>query len=269
MGQNPITRELALLAREACEAPPQEIELALDRVLAGLCRTLGAANAYWIGALLEQPAGAADPMLGWRPREVVHLHDRERHLRDSQEVVARFRAGEVDPSTAAHVRRAGRTRAHLRPELVPDPEWEANWLPHEFLRPRGVHDQLVGACAVSPRHESYLGLVRGRGERRFGARERDLLRAFLELSGAFHRRLLTFRGFGGERPLTGREREVLRLLVTDASEKEIGRELRIGARTVHQHALAIYEKLGVRGRIGLLAHLLGAAGPGAGPRRTA
>lgn len=166
-------------------------------MLDGLCRTLGAENAYWVGAIRDPNTNPSDPMLGWRARDVVHLHDQERMLRDSLEVIDRFRAGEVDPSTAAHVRRAGRTRVHLRAELVPDSEWEASWLPHEFLRPRGVHDQLVGACAVSPRHESYLGLVRGRGERTFGDRERDLLSGFLELSGAFHRRLLTFRGLAG------------------------------------------------------------------------
>jgi len=259
MEQAKVPRELALLAREACEAQPHEVEGALERVLAGLCGLLGATNAYWIGAIRDRDAARSDPMVGWRAREVFHLHDRERNLRDSREVVARFHAGQVDPSTVAHVRRAGGTRAHLRPELVPDPEWEASWLPHEFLRPRGVHDQLVGACSVAPGHESYLGLVRGRGDRKFGARDRDQLLAFLELSTAFHRRLLVFRGLAGERPLTERERDVLRLLVTDASEKEIGRELGIGARTVHQHALAVYEKLGVRGRLGLLSRLLSGA----------
>lgn len=46
---------------------------------------------------------------------------------------------------------------------------------------------------------------------------------------------------------------MLALLLTDANEKEIARRLGIGHRTVHQHAEAIYAKLGVRGRVGLMA----------------
>lgn len=260
MGQHRLTRELALLAREACEAPPQEIDCALERLLSALCSALGASNAYWVGALRAPDPHATDPLRGWRAREVVFLHDHPRRVRAAASIAERIHAGEVDPSTVAVVRRAGRTRAHLRPELVPNPEWERSWLFNEFHRQHGVHDQLIGAVAISPRHESYLGLQRGRGDRPFGVAERDLLRLLLELTRAFHRRLLTYHGLAGERPLTGREREVLRRLVTDATEKEIGAELRIGARTVHQHALAIYEKLGVRGRVGLLARLLAGAG---------
>ncbi len=46
---------------------------------------------------------------------------------------------------------------------------------------------------------------------------------------------------------------MLALLLSDATEKEIAWRLGIGHRTMHQHAEAIYAKLGVRGRIGLMA----------------
>lgn len=48
--------------------------------------------------------------------------------------------------------------------------------------------------------------------------------------------------------LTAREVEVLRLLATGATNKEISRTLSLSAKTVMHHTTAIYRKLGVRGR---------------------
>lgn len=49
-------------------------------------------------------------------------------------------------------------------------------------------------------------------------------------------------------PLTGRELEVLRLVARGRTNKEIGRELGISARTVQGHLANIYGKLGVYSR---------------------
>jgi LuxR family maltose regulon positive regulatory protein len=49
-------------------------------------------------------------------------------------------------------------------------------------------------------------------------------------------------------PLTPRELEVLELLTARLSNKEIARRLAISPLTVKRHTLAIYDKLGVRGR---------------------
>ncbi|MCW2953493.1 MAG: two component transcriptional regulator, LuxR family [Conexibacter sp.] len=49
-------------------------------------------------------------------------------------------------------------------------------------------------------------------------------------------------------PLTARERQVLALLATGATNREIAAELQLGADSVKKHAGAIYRKLGVRNR---------------------
>ena len=51
-----------------------------------------------------------------------------------------------------------------------------------------------------------------------------------------------------ESQLTDREREVLALLASGATNREIAAELHLGAEAVKKHASAIYRKLGVRNR---------------------
>lgn len=66
--------------------------------------------------------------------------------------------------------------------------------------------------------------------------------------------------------LTPREREVLEILVEGKSNKEIGRPLGIGVRTVKAHVAKLMRKVGVRNRIALsayaIAHSLVSSGQG-------
>jgi len=56
----------------------------------------------------------------------------------------------------------------------------------------------------------------------------------------------------GDQELTSRELVVLKLLTSDLSEREIGRELFVSHSTVHGHVRSIYRKLGVSSRDGAL-----------------
>jgi two-component system response regulator DesR len=53
---------------------------------------------------------------------------------------------------------------------------------------------------------------------------------------------------GGSAGLSEREREVLALLATGATNREIAEVMHVGTETVKKHAHALYRKLGVRNR---------------------
>lgn len=66
------------------------------------------------------------------------------------------------------------------------------------------------------------------------------------------------------RDLTAQERLVARLAAGGLTNREVGAELVISAKTVEHHLGRVYAKLGVRSRTELAAHLLGGAGSDAG-----
>jgi DNA-binding CsgD family transcriptional regulator len=63
--------------------------------------------------------------------------------------------------------------------------------------------------------------------------------------------------FKGVELLTPREREVLALIVTGASNKEAGRRLDISPRTVESHRARIMDKLGAKNAADLVGIVLG------------
>ena len=63
--------------------------------------------------------------------------------------------------------------------------------------------------------------------------------------------------------LTGREREIFRLIANGLSNAEIGRELYISETTVKTHVTHVFQKLNVRDRVQavVLAYQTGIVGP--------
>lgn len=56
--------------------------------------------------------------------------------------------------------------------------------------------------------------------------------------------------------LTGREKEVFKLLILNKTTKEIAQELKISEKTVRNHISNVMQKLGVKGRAGAVVELL-------------
>jgi two-component system, NarL family, response regulator DegU len=59
-----------------------------------------------------------------------------------------------------------------------------------------------------------------------------------------------------ENGLTEREREIVRLVATGQKNREVGATLSISERTVKTHLTNIFQKLGVRDRVGLVMYVL-------------
>jgi len=77
----------------------------------------------------------------------------------------------------------------------------------------------------------------------------------------FHRQLMLSHGLlMASSPLTPTERRVLRLLLTEASEKHIADQAGLAVSTTHQHVIAIFRKFGVRSRAGLMSLWLNRGG---------
>ncbi len=81
---------------------------------------------------------------------------------------------------------------------------------------------------------------------------RHVLSIFVERAGAQRKQALP----GANERLTHRETEVLRMLVTGLSNKEISEPLGIEVRTVKAHISKIMRKTGVRNRIALSMHAI-------------
>lgn len=244
---------LASLWQELADAPAAECEAALHHCMARLASRIGARNILWVSGQRQDHHAPDDPMQGWLIRDVEYLHDGERLMGLAHEVVSRITEGEEDKGAVALAHGTGRTRSHLRQELMSDEDWHRCWVINDVLAAERIGDRLSGAHAF-PGCESHFFLERSRDERPFGEYERELLYYFLLGSRAFQRELLLSRGLLDQgSPLSPRERDVLNMLLTDLSEKEIAQRLGIGHRTVHQHAQNIYAKLRVRGRQGLMA----------------
>lgn len=245
---------LERLWRELAEFPASQGETALAHCLERLTRIVGACNASWLAATRDPDAGPQHPLQGWWPRDIVVLHEPEEYARRNQDTLEQFEADAVDPQSAAMVAQTGRTRTLLRAAVVDDAAWERTRLYQHILRPIGITDRLVGSYPVTPTAESYFALDRGSQDRPFDERESTLLRLFLSGCPHFHDEQLRGRGLlGASGRLSPREQSVLKLLLTDLSERGIAEALGLTFNTTHQYVVSVYHKLGVHSRAELTA----------------
>jgi len=247
------------LWNELAEFPASSPQDALNHCLRELGRRLGAVNATWVGAIREanwERDRPSDPLLGWQPRTCVTLHPTEAWQRAHEVAMDAVRNNYMDPHTVALASRFGHNRCHLREELVSDRDWKRDRIYQEVLTPLGIGHRLMCASATASGAESYLIFDREKG-RSFGTRERDLLSFFLRGSALFHRELLQAYGLlGAHQPLSPRERDVLCLLLTGASEREIAQALRLTPATAHQYVVVVLRKFGAHSRTELMAQWL-------------
>ncbi|GAA5494662.1 hypothetical protein Rhal01_00825 [Rubritalea halochordaticola] len=161
----------------------------------------------------------------------------------------------VCPIAVASVASRGETRAILRHDLMNDEEWEREWVYQKFYQVNDIGDRLVALYPVDSQSESCVVFDRKVDQDYYEARDRELLKLAMAGVGQLHRELMLLRGGvdNTSRLLTPRERDVLKLILTGDTEKEIAEHLGMGRSTLHHHVIAIYRKYNVRNRAGLQA----------------
>jgi FixJ family two-component response regulator len=102
-------------------------------------------------------------------------------------------------------------------------------------------------------------------EKPFGGKEtiariEEAVEAFARRKPADQASKISTLNFPGREPLTRREREVLELFSSGASNKEAGRQLGISPRTIEYHRANIMKKLGARNATDLIRTVLTATG---------
>jgi len=152
-------------------------------------------------------------------------------------------------------------------DLVPGGEFERSALFNEYYRPIRIDHAM--AVPIHVDRNLLVSFVFNRSKREFSDRDRACLELIRPHLGNFYRLTRAMdqartapafaaSGWGAERALTTREREVLHWLAGGKTDRDIGEILGISPRTVHKHLQRIYEKLGVETRTAAVMRVVGA-----------
>jgi DNA-binding CsgD family transcriptional regulator len=250
------------LWEQLADFAPSHVDRTLTRVFEALGALVQADNVFWVVAMrVVDGSGAAfdheqkwrlHTVEAWRPSAASATPARV--SRSQPERPPEIPAGFITPAVT---RGAGRFRVH---QLHGGARGSAG-KPGPGAAPAPLPDRLWVVFPVTEDMESYFVLDRTGAGARFSTSEAAFAASALRGIKWFHRQLLLSHGLvAARRPLTATERRVVRLLLTEQTEKEIARTLGLGFHTTHKHVSAIYRKFGVRSRTGLMALWLGGRG---------
>jgi DNA-binding CsgD family transcriptional regulator len=244
---------------ELADFEASQPEPAAARLMASLCELANAWNATWAGAIRVDAHWEGDPLQGWRVAAVQALHPVAHHPDDGhfKEILKVWDRRDIDPSFLLPLREVGTFRTYSFRRELPA-EWFASPFYANHYGSVGTHDAVFIAFPINQDCESHFGFY---SRKTFTDEEIALLAYAARGVKWFHRQLLLSHGLVmASAPMTPTERSVLRLLLTESTEKHIARQIGIAASTVHQHILSIYRKFGVRSRAGLMSLWLKRAG---------
>lgn len=246
---------------ELADFPASRTGEALVHLMETLCGWLRADNALWIGGVrvAAGTVGRQDPQHGWRGRVLSPLYP---HTSPQEQLSRRaMREQDTDPgmTTRTITAQAGEFRVHrLRDGFVDFARFRRTAHYKTFYQEAGLTDRIWVVMPVNEDAESYFLFDLYHTRRRFSSVDAELAGHALRGLKWFHRHLMLSHGLlVADTRLTPSQRRVLALLLTAAKEADIAATLKLSPGTVHQYAVELYRKLGVRGRAGLLSLWLG------------
>jgi len=241
---------------ELADFPASQSDAALEFLMEHLARLVPANNMIWVGAArLGQGATARrDGQLGWRAIVAKHWHPTPEISAVTQQLIV---DQDTEPSltSQAAARETGQWRIHrLRDGWIDMEKFQrTNHYRISYLA-RGITDRLFMSIPINRDTETMFLLDRYHDAPHFSEKEADVVAYTMRGLKWFHRELMLSHGLilAGT-PLTPTERRIVRLLLTERTEKEIAAELGQSPKTTHKYVTEIYRKYGVKGRPGMMA----------------
>jgi len=242
---------------QVADFPVSRTDEALVFLMEGVCRLIDAGDAFWFGSLRLIPTSEEEELRGWRPRAIRYLRPTPLHEQIYREQTARMTRGEMNSSYSLAVRHAGTFRSfRIRRELPA--AWFKGTFYKIFLASRGYHDSCYVVFPMHDDCESYFAFHRVGSKKNFTSEEEAIAAYALRGIKWFHRQILLSHGaFLAEGPLSPIQRQIVGLLLTGHSEKEVSGHLSQSSHTVHKHVTEIFRKFGVNSRAALMALWLG------------
>lgn len=242
---------------ELAAFPSAEIDRAWRRLAETIAGWIQADFVYWVATvrLLDGEKATRDAMFGWRIKVVTFLDPptREAHLAARNHVGHRLE--EPGMTTIASVRDSGTFRINrLHHGFVDLDAFRKTDYYRAHYVDLGIRDELSVGCPITPEAEAFYVFNRRGTADLFSEADAELAGFALRGLSWFHRQVFHSHGLlVAQEPLTPTQRQVLQLLLSEKTEKEIAAELGQSFHTTHTHVRDIFRKYAVKSRAGLMA----------------
>jgi DNA-binding CsgD family transcriptional regulator len=195
---------------------------------------------------------------GWKVMEIIYppaLNNDSKVI--ESEYFRLIKENGIDPLARYSIEHAGKTRVH--DHKMKDDEW----IKKDFLSKRNIGHRMYGIFHLDEQAESYVVVDRLQDAEPFTKEDEKLLYDALLAFPRLHYWLFLERGLvnPAQRPFTPRQRELIKLMLTPLSEKEIAKKLKLAIGTTHNYISKIYQNLSVNSRAEMM-QLWFAAVPG-------
>lgn len=224
-----------------------------------LCRLLSGSSLIWIASYrgdYGRKLWKTEFFNNWKLMEMTFLVD------GNPECIAAMEADYyqmslnhgLDPITEYAIKTAGKTRVYRREDILTNSEWSKHWLKEELWDKHNIGDRIIGIFSVDSQSESFLSIQRPIGSPPFNLDDKKILYQAMQEFSRMHHLLLLERGLTkqSKSPLSPRQQELVKLMFTPLTEKEIASKMGISQVTVHGYITDLYKNFNVKNRLEII-----------------
>ena len=258
IGTNRVDREQVFeLWDELAAIPSAETDRAWRHLVSTIAGWIQSDMVYSVVNVrfLHGEDAARDLLFGWRIKVITFLDPPPQPVQVAADRHVEHRVKDHGMTTIAAARGSGVFRVErLHAGFVDMDAFRKTEYYQTHFVAFGIHDQISVGCPISPEVELFYVFIRRELKTLYSEAEAELVGFALRGLSWMHRQLIYSHGLlVAQEPLTTTQRDVLRLLLTDKTEKEIATELGQSFHTTHTHVKDIFRKYNVKSRAGLMA----------------